>query len=217
MLSNDYKFIYIHVPKTGGTSIQEVFLPYSDDEKYLLPFQDGKDSFEIKGPVTPNKHATLQDYYDLLGDDLKNYKIIVSVRHPIGRAVSGYFSPHKWVFKQKNGSWAGTEPFWDEEKFIQLVNMPNHMPASDYLKVNGHFQPPDIVVRHGNFEDDLRACVKALNLPFDIAESLPKLNASAASSGLFFEVLRRAEVRKIIAEKYGEDLKNFGYDLGDEL
>jgi len=51
MISRRYKFIYVHIPKTGGTTIQSVLLPFSDDEKFIVPYQDGVDSFEVRGPL----------------------------------------------------------------------------------------------------------------------------------------------------------------------
>ncbi|WP_315899411.1 sulfotransferase family 2 domain-containing protein [Leisingera aquaemixtae] len=199
------------MPKTGGTTIQDVLLPFSDDGKYLLPFQDGIDSFEVKGPVTPGKHATLQDYYDLLGGDLDSYRVVVSVRHPLNRAVSGYFSPHKWAVRQQDGSWQVQDPFWEEARFEDLLNMPNHMPATDYLRVNGAIRRPDIIIRHERFLTDFQACLDHLGVPGGSGHTIPQRNASAAKSGLFRAVQQRPEVHERVERKYAADLEYFGY------
>jgi hypothetical protein len=60
MISSKYRFLYVHIPKTGGNSIQHVLLPISDDQKELKKHQDGLDRFEVIGPKTKKKHASLK-------------------------------------------------------------------------------------------------------------------------------------------------------------
>lgn len=211
MISEAHKFIYIHVPKTGGTTIQDLLLPYSEDHKYTLPFQDGVDSFEIKGDVTPGKHATLQDYANLLGERFGDFRVITSIRHPLKRAVSGYFSPHKWLFEQPDGSWLQKEPYWDLKLFENLLSMPNHMPSTDYLRVSGDIVAPDILIRHETFEADVAACFQTLGLPYEASAPVAKRNASVARSELFKDVSHKPEVWERVDAKYAADLSYFGF------
>lgn len=36
MISNKYKFLFIHYPKTGGNSIQTGLEKYADDKKHIV-------------------------------------------------------------------------------------------------------------------------------------------------------------------------------------
>ena len=109
MISTERKFIYIHVPKTGGNSIQTALQPFSDDKKVASGHQDGIDRFDIAGPATPSKHASLASYRDLLGD-ISQYFVFHSARHPFDRAISGYFSSSNWVRRSAAGIWKIAAP-----------------------------------------------------------------------------------------------------------
>lgn len=74
MLYNDPKVIFIHLPKTGGSSIEHLFarLPY-------LQQRDGK----------MGQHERLQTAADLYGD-LSEYKIFAVMRNTYERIISLY-------------------------------------------------------------------------------------------------------------------------------
>jgi len=210
MISTAHKFIYIHIPKTGGTSIQTILLPFSDDEKVLVAHQDGVERFGLKGAVTPEKHATLQDYSDRLGDAWSDYKLVLSVRHPFERAVSGYFPPHKWMQQDDEGRWISTAPYWDEGRFFDLLKVRNHRPATAFITVDGRIATPALIIRHEYFERDVSHCIRALGLPlagFDV----PKRNASTAPSELKREVLSMTDIRDRVEAIYHADMEYFRY------
>lgn len=95
MISSQYKFIYLHVPKTGGNSIQSVLLPMSDDSLIIREVGDGYERFGISGAITSHKHNDLSCYAKAIGDQCAAYRIVMSVRNPFERAISHYFSPHR--------------------------------------------------------------------------------------------------------------------------
>jgi hypothetical protein len=41
MISTSHQFLFVHIPKTGGNSIQTILLPFSDDQKNTSTKQDG--------------------------------------------------------------------------------------------------------------------------------------------------------------------------------
>src|SRR5688500_12110385 len=52
MMALSRQFIFVHVPKTGGNSIQNVLKAYSEDEIVCTePYQDGVERFELKNPT----------------------------------------------------------------------------------------------------------------------------------------------------------------------
>jgi hypothetical protein len=99
MISSRFKFIYIHIPKTGGNSIQAALEPYADDRLVFRPSignvvaEDGEQGLDVFNESLgfqrrEHKHASLKDYYDVLGDEINSYFVFTSVRNPWDRTVS---------------------------------------------------------------------------------------------------------------------------------
>ncbi len=205
MISTLHKFIYLHAPKTGGNSIQTILLPYSDDRKVSAEHQDGHDRFEVQGGVTRKKHSTLRDYADVLGSDIGAYKVAISVRHPFDRAVSYYFSPHRWMRKSGDG-WVLEQPVWDEAAFMSMLRTVPSM--ASFLTVGDAFRQPDFVIRYETLEADFRAMCAALEIPS--VAPMPHVNKSAGSN-LAAEVRANGPLRSFVADFYAQDMKAFGY------
>lgn len=212
MISSQYGFIFIHYPKTGGTSVQTILLPYSDDKKSLQNFQDGVEMFEVVGSLTPEKHATLQDYWDRLSDKIFDFQIAIAIRHPFERIVSAYFSPHKWLKRNWLGKYVAVTPFWDPGRFETLLQIRYQRSAVDYLTVNGQITKPDFVIRYETLRTDFEKFLQHVNIPIEEGALLPHVNATAASSELKLELLNNKALRDQVENIYRQDMEFFGYD-----
>ena len=96
MIVDDLNSIFIHIPKTAGNFLtKEIFLRYSQDYMLVKPGQDGEDRFEIRGQITKSKHMTLKEYAEYT--DISKYYIIASIRDPLERLISLYFTPIRWI------------------------------------------------------------------------------------------------------------------------
>ena len=98
MLSTAHRFLFIHVPKTGGNSIQNVLAVYSADHLVsTAAHQDGVERFEVRSTrYRTTKHSTLREYereYD--PSLLDGLRTICCVRNPWERCISHFFSPHR--------------------------------------------------------------------------------------------------------------------------
>ncbi len=195
MLSSKYKFIFLHVPKTGGNSVQTRLLPLSEDRQITNISQDGVHRFGIAGPVTPRKHAVLAEYADILGANLKSFATIISYRPPFERMVSLFFSGHRW--KQ-------SEPIWNHDKFIDLVR--ETPTTADFLRVGGQIIQPDFVLRFRHLQADFLSLTKALSLPLTDT-ALPIRNPSAATPEMMKAVLSDSDLRDVVDEIMSEDLE----------
>src|ERR1700754_2971202 len=106
MISQSKNFLFVHVPKTGGNSIQSIVKAYSEDEIISRdPHQDGVERFEVlnatfgfltHSPLSEDKEKVPPESYARL------FKF-ACVRNPWERAVSYYFSPYRGVSAYDKG------------------------------------------------------------------------------------------------------------------
>ena len=200
MLSSRHKFVFLHVPKTAGNAVQTWLLPHSDDRKVTHRFQDGIERFDVRGEVTPTKHATLQAYFDVLGAALDDYEIILPVRDPVERALSLYFSPHR-AFGQP----AGFMPAYEPGRFVALLDRTPSM--LDYIRVGGVPRRPDVLLRFEHIAVDLGELARRFGLPPPV---LPVLNRSLDQAGLREELRQDPFVVDRVRRRFAEDYGFFG-------
>ena len=72
MIIEEYKTIFIHIPKNAGTSIEEYF---------------GNGSVRIQ----PNKHADIHEIKRKFKNSYNNYRKFTIIRNPYDKMVSWYF------------------------------------------------------------------------------------------------------------------------------
>lgn len=131
---NNCKNIFIHVPKTGGNTINSTFLENKsslDSIKLNQEFQDGINRFDLEGEFTKTKHMMLWEYY-LADNQTHNFPIYTCVRKPFERLVSFYFSPHRHFKKTSEGNLRLKDNAkFDVNEFTHLTrNLP---PAAYYI------------------------------------------------------------------------------------
>lgn len=192
MISSDHRFIFLHVPKTGGNALQTLLLPLSDDRMVTAGAQDGVNSFGIRGPVTTFKHSTLQDYADKLGDRLSSYRVIVTLRPPFERMVSLYFSPHRWLSEK---------PVWNQTGFLKMVR--NSAATADFLRIDGRIYTPEFVLRFEALAHEFAKVAAVLDLPLKSCDLLlrnPSVGTSAVVQDILADTLLRATVEDIFRE-----------------
>ncbi len=137
MISLEKKFIFVHIPKTGGNAIQLVLAPYAIDEivfnKQQAAFNESVGEvhrFGIRNPhMELRKHSTIADVSaqwkeELLGSWNEYFKFTV-VRNPWERLVSYYFSPNL------------NRTRFDREEFLDFVKSDQVKPQFDFLSING--------------------------------------------------------------------------------
>ena len=112
MISLKNKFLFVHVPKTGGNSIQNILRDYSEDKVVVLAkHQDGVERFEVRSDKYDiTKHSTLSHYKAVLKPGVfRQLFKFATIRNPWDMMISWYFSPHR----------GGKE--WDRDDFMELM------------------------------------------------------------------------------------------------
>lgn len=124
MISLEKKFLFVHMPKTGGNSIQNVLRKYSEDAVTSFhPRQDGYERFDVQSEFSTTKHSKLYEYKELLPREIYSslYKF-AAIRNPWDRVVSRYFfklSCNSFSQGMSLGDFA--EPVFKRDEFIRSV------------------------------------------------------------------------------------------------
>jgi Sulfotransferase family len=203
MISISHNWLFIHIPRTAGNSVQSVLAPYSEDHLICNAFQDGIDRFEVQGSYTGSKHFRLQDYADAVPTEIfsKLFKFTV-VRNPWARAISWFFLPIKWIS-------AGRQPRWSVDEFRRDID---RMPSmARMLSVSGIPEQMDLLLRFERLESDFAALTKRLGIETGV--TFPHKNKGYTPENWRHYYLASPDLVDLVAERFAEDIHMFGYDM----
>jgi len=201
MISLKNNFLFIHIPKTAGNSIQSILRNYSEDRIVCsAPFQDGFERFGVTSERYGTcKHSTLNDYRKVLeGDVFRGLFKFTTIRNPWDRMISCYFSPHR-------GGIA-----WDRDRFKALLS--EIPPATAYLSMAGRVEPcpfynVDYFIRFENLENDFRKVCNLIGIPW---EPLPIRNKSESQNYLSYY---DGELVELVQKMFSDEIEFFGYEF----
>jgi hypothetical protein len=198
MISFQKRFLFVHIPKTAGNSIQSVIRDYSEDELVALRSeQNGVERFGLRNPKYKiKKHSTLAEYRAALGErEFGNLYKFTCVRNPWDRMISYYFTP-----TQKAGT-------WDRKKFRKVISRAPS--AADYLRLDQGEEDPfgnvDYIMRFENLASDFRTVCAALDIS---PTTLPKYNRSNREH---YSKYYDDELCELVRERFAAEIERFGY------
>jgi hypothetical protein len=217
MISSEKKFLFIHVPKTGGNSIQNILKDYSEDkivtkEKY----QDGVERFGIRNEECNfAKHSSLSHYKKIL-DKETYYGLFkfATIRNPWDMMISHYFSFHRGV-KQ-----------WNRKSFTKLVNKVKllryyiteryiFLDVLDKIKKKNILSKKkldadiDFIMRFENLDDDFKLLCEKIDIPY---KPLLKRNISI-NKRQHYSYYYDEELKEMVRSKFIEEIDFGGYEF----
>ena len=203
MISFQKRFLFVHIPKTAGNSIQSVLRDYSEDELVALRGeQDGVERFGLRNPkYKVKKHSTLAEYRAALGDAEfgRLYKFIC-VRNPWDRMVSYYFTPTQKA------------EVWDRKKFRKIIS--SALSVADYLRLDQGEEDPfgnvDYIMRFENLADDFRTVCAALDIS---PMKLPQYNRSNRKH---YSKYYDDDLRELVRVRFAAEIERFGYAFEEQ-
>jgi len=207
MINKTKKFVFVHIPKCGGSSITKC------------------DNFNCwRG----NSHATLENYHNYIFNS-NSYKYYSIVRNPWSRMLSVYTyweqmrPDHQHYFWDKdacrkiqdnNMSFKDflikvSEPqtyFYQTQK--PDVEMPHLKTQYSFLSVKGELKM-DFVGKIESLQEDFNFICKDIGIP---KQDLPHVNKS---NHRHYTEYYDDETRDIISKVYRDDIKHFNYKFGE--
>lgn len=218
IINNTHQFVFIHIPRTGGTSISHMLSAYSRWNDIEL---GATDLGHVVSPIYHKrygiaKHSTYEELYHCIGKTkFDGYFKFAFVRHPVERAIS--------TFKILKYQWRN----WDQSDIMDGFHSFNEFVLSDFfLSAGPHnilnpqwtwicdqaFTPQvDFIGKLENLQQDYNFVLKSIGLP--AVNNTLEINAS--DKALSHETIKhynRGEVLERIFQKYRIDLRVFDYD-----
>tara|TARA_Y100000310_G_C20633704_1_gene790045 strand:+ start:113 stop:814 length:702 start_codon:yes stop_codon:yes gene_type:complete len=232
MISEKYKFIFIHVYKTGGVSIQSSIL--NTLKSNVFNNETVSDLSELGCKIKTlsgrgredRSHITASTYRHLLLkenrlDVWNNYFKFAFIRNPWDRLVSLYFHNMKnnEVFRKK----------YDSDVFVQksfnkfLLKYTSNKKISNKILIKGFnyglltnidwisnsSREPiiDFVGRFENLQEDFDVICKKTGMP---KQKLPHENKT---NHKHYTEYYNEETKGLVAQKYAKDIEYFGYEF----
>jgi hypothetical protein len=204
------KCIFVHIPRTGGTSIESALGVLGDwrveNRRSMFGVVDSPELAREIGSTAFLQHLTATQLCRMLPDKFWQYFRFAFVRNPWERMVSVYsrMDPH-----MKEAAKSAGIPI-DEVSFDRFLERTEHfqhthlMPQHAFIFGAAGECLVDFVGRFEHFQSDFAAiCTK---LGIDCA--LPHRNASTHDD---YRAYYDETSRKIIERRYGEDIERLRY------
>ncbi len=198
MISLQKHFLFVHIPKTAGNSIQTALRDYSEDQLVALrKEQDGIERFGLRNPeYNIKKHSTLAEYRDALeNEQFRSLYKFSCVRNPWDRMVSYYFTPTQ------------SPETWDRKKFRKMIS--KIVSVADYLRLDQDDEDPftnvDYIMRFENLAEDFRTVCGKVGIS---AATLPRYNRSNREH---YSKYYDDELRELVRTQFAAEIERFGY------
>ena len=197
MVSHKHRYIFVHIPKCAGTSVEKFLLDHegvacdwSFTKAPLMTLSD-VDKREYKLHYNAQQHSRLSDYDS---DLQREYFCFTFVRNPWERCVSEYLYYSKYT---KNTP----DPF--EEWIVNPVCEPYHMePQVSFINKN-----IDYVGKVETISSDYDKICSHIGIS---PRPLEKLNTSTMYD---YRSYYTNTSKNIVVEKYKNDIEQFDYDF----
>lgn len=192
----ELKIIFVHIPKTGGSSIEHIFDLQQPSRLFSC------DVLPVLQHLIPSALRTRMQ-----PDEWISFFKFTVIRNPYDRIVSEYH----WR-KTHNLTTLSFEDFLHEARDVvrrqDYYNTPlndHFIPQVDYFKDIEY----DFVLKFENLSEDFLELLNKLSLP---KMELPKTNCSNRTSSEYRHYFDSI-TKSIVEEIYGEDIQFFGYNF----
>ena len=193
MISHRHKFVFIHIPKTGGTTLEAYLLGIEGVERpnSLNDLsKENKKKYHLDH-IKSQPHAFFSEIDSKIR---KNYFSFTFVRNPFDRVVSEY----NWDPQFRNVTFLN---FLQRQHKWQKRHSNSQL---EFIDENINF-----IGRFENFQEDFNTVCDKIGIP---KQKLPHKNKSKHKH---YTEYYDDETRQRVAEKYAKDIEYFNYKFGE--
>ena len=224
MISHQHQCIFIHIPKTAGTSIESALGHFEElsrgvqDHRTIKQLEPEPIEEEKKGLVATVKSllkgsadeqtTESEPESELTATQYRDYFKFTFVRNPWARAVSWYRNVMDDENHQKKH---GVPPDCSYANFLKNhSNQWAMRPQTHWILNRSGENPLDFVGRFENLQADFDVVRERLKLESAELPTLMKRPGEQPSYLKFYD----SETENLIAERYHEEIALFGYEFG---
>ncbi|MGR3290241.1 MAG: sulfotransferase family 2 domain-containing protein [Paracoccaceae bacterium] len=212
IISRGRRYIFVHIPKTGGTSLSLALearamkddILIGDTPKALRRRARVK---QLQGSGRLWKHSGIADIHGVVSDaDLADFFIVTLVRNPWDRMVSYYYWLKLQKFDHPAVSLARTLGFGDFLRAEHVQKSISSAPYSSYVTDNSGNLCCNLFARIEHLHDDLAPFEKHIGFSLGTIE---RVNTSPRETD--FRQYFSDDDAEIVAKICAEDIERFGY------
>jgi len=237
IISHSRRFTFVHIHKTGGTSIEKALDPYLTWQDLILGGSDFGEKLQqpYSAKFRLHKHSTVADIENICGAEyVDGYFLFAAVRHPVSRACSLYnfaaSTLNKWAKNQGIGlsevashitkeaakkkpglKWASSRALMATANFSEFIRHENVSKAPAFRPQVRSLQSATSEKLKGQFlriEDHVNWTMD-LGKRLGVEIRLPRANASTVK--LIDEQSVNENDRRYVETLFREDYEAFGY------
>jgi len=204
-IDNKYQFLFIHIPKCAGTSIEKFF-----EYDYDIIKDNFENNFEYNkfNNLGSGKHFTLKEYEQILSkkilDNLFKFTII---RNPFDLVVSQY----NYDLNSSGVYWNGKNSYDDKKNisFEQYVNFLYNKKINIEHYITSNNYGMDFIGKFENIENDFKLICDILNIKDN---KLPFENKSKIKIK-DYKNFYNDKTKNLIYDLFSVELKKYNYDF----
>jgi len=208
MISDTLNCIFVHIPKTGGTSIEDVLWPGERTEAQL--WRGMVDRFHNKYQTGGLQHLLARQIRQEVGEERfrRSYRFSF-VRNPWDRAVSQY------AYMQQRKDLRGFVGMKEDDSFARYLSLIAERPHVQWIPQSEFLLDRDgqcLVEFIGHFErlaDDAQRIFKTLGVT--CGELPHRIRSSHGPYSEYYDAQTRAHVERL----YRADIEQFSYTFGE--
>ena len=208
MISNKYRCIFVHIPKTGGSSIEKII--WSPAERTIENLWMGF----IKPHYNKYQTGGLQHLFashiaqEVSAECFNSYYKFSMIRNPFDKIISQY----KYMSSRSDlRDFIGMQEPDSFAQYLDLIAKKKHVQWDQQYKFivdeHGELMVNDIL-RFENFNNEVSALFNRLKIPFN---NIPHENKSSQRKKTTSYYCK--ETYQQVAEMYSADFKRFNYPV----
>lgn len=205
MISHRYRCIFVHIPKTGGTSIENVIWPgpRSADDLWMGFVSPFRNKYQTGGL----QHLKARQIREEVGAEVFSsfFKFTV-VRNPWDKVVS------QWSYLQQRKDlqeYLGVSAGQPLHRYLDAIGISDHvqvMPQADFMLDENGEMLVDMIGRFETLARDTQTIFARLGIDSAVLPHAAKSRRHADYRSYY-----DAEARQRVAELYARDIALFGY------